>query len=220
MKIITLKLAARSLAALLAATFSLNGCSSMQRSKASGYDSYSSGTGPAFSRDRKAYDRDQSANELRLQQDSNLSSDDVAALDARTRLRKAEAMLEGKRERDQYFKNKPYMKNDRDRLQFLSLDNFDDRNKWLTNRGVFGTETPNAPEIQALIEINDITTGMTKQAVKDSWGEPELVEVAGNPLYGNERWAYSEQLPSSEGFKAEKRVVYFEGGRVIGWEKR
>jgi outer membrane protein assembly factor BamE (lipoprotein component of BamABCDE complex) len=111
------------------------------------------------------------------------------------------------------------MRSDADRLQFLALDNFDERNQWLTSHGVYGSDTPNKPEIQALIEINDITVGMTKQAVRDSWGEPELVEVAGNPLYGNERWGYSEQLPSSEGFQSEKRIVYFEGGRVIGWER-
>jgi hypothetical protein len=200
------------------ASLVLGGCASMHRSQASGYDAFSRG-GPGLRRDRKSYDREQSANELGLNQESNLSGDDVSAVDTRTRLRKAEAMLEGKREREQYFKNKPYIRNDRDRLQFLALDNFEDRGKWLTAHGVFGTDTPNAPEIQALIDINDLTTGMTKQAVKDSWGEPELVEVAGNPLYGNERWAYSEQLPSSEGFQTEKRIVYFEGGRVIGWER-
>lgn len=147
------------------------------------------------------------------------SGDYAEAMAVRSLLKKLEARLEGKRERDQYFKNKPYMKSDRDRIEFLSLDNYDDRNHWLTAHGVFGTETPNAPEIQALIEINDITVGMTKQAVRDSWGEPELVEVAGNPLYGNERWAYREQLPSSEGFQTEKRMVYFEAGRVIGWDR-
>ncbi len=200
------------------AAVGLCGCTSMHRSQASGYNAFSH-EAPGFSRDRKFYDREKSTNELGLAQHSNLSGEEVSAVDARTRLRKAEAMLEGKRERDQYFKNKPYLRNDFDRLQFLSLDNFADRGRWLTSHGVFGTDTPNAPEIQALIDINDLTTGMTKQAVKDSWGEPELVEVAGNPLYGNERWAYNEQLPSSDGFQTEKRIVYFEGGRVIGWER-
>lgn len=201
------------LASLLLA-IAATGCSTFQRSSASGYEA----NGRGFSRDRKAYDREQSANELGLQKD-DFSNDDIAAIDERTRLRKAESMLEGKREREQYYKNKPYMKNDHDRLEFLSLDNYKDRNAWLTAHGVFGTDTPAPPDIQALVDINDITTGMTKQAVRDSWGEPEIVEVAGNPIYGNERWGYSEQLPSSDGFQTEKRIVYFEGGRVIGWER-
>jgi hypothetical protein len=200
--------------ALIAAGFS--GCTTFHRSPASGYDAFSRG-GPGLSRDRRAMDREQSANELGLQ--GSLSSDEIEAVDLHTRLRKAEDALEGAREREQYYKNKPYMGSDADRLNFLALETFKDRNQWLTAHGIFGADTPNTPEIQALIDINDITVGMTKQAVRDSWGEPEIVEVAGNPLYGNERWAYSEQLPSSEGFQTEKRVVYFEGGRVIGWER-
>ena len=192
-------------------------CSTFHRSRESGYSAARAGQG--FGRDRKAFDRERSANELGFQA-PELSNDQLQAVDLHTRLRRAEDRLEGKRERDQYYKNKPYIRNDLDRLEFLALDNFDDRNQWLTSHGVFGTDTPNRPEIQALVEINDITVGMTKQAVRESWGEPELVEVAGNPLYGNERWGYSEQLPSSDGFQTEKRVVYFEGGRVSGWERR
>ncbi len=135
-------------------------------------------------------------------------------------LAKVENALEGRREREQYFKNKPYMHSDQDRLAFLALDKFEERAQWLAAHGISGSTTPHAPEIQALVDINDITVGMTKQAVRDSWGEPELVEVAGNPLYGNERWAYSEQLPSTEGFQTEKRTIYFSNGRVAGWERR
>jgi hypothetical protein len=193
-------------------------CSTFQRSSESGYSAATHG-GPGFSRDRTAFDRERSANELGLASNSKLSDDDVHAVDMHTRLRRAEERLEGKRERDQYYKNKPYMRNDIDRLEFLALGSFDDRNQWLTSHGVFGTDTAHRPEIQALIEINDITIGMTKQAVRESWGEPEIVEVAGNPLYGNERWGYSEQLPSSDGFQTEKRLVFFEGGKVIGWER-
>jgi outer membrane protein assembly factor BamE (lipoprotein component of BamABCDE complex) len=197
------------------AFISLSACSTLHRSRESGYDNAHGG--PGFSPDRKAFDREQSAGELGIK--GHLSDDDVSAVDSHTRLRKSEALLVGRRERDQYFKNKPYMRNDVDGLEFLALDSFEDRNRWLNAHGIYGADTPHKPEIQALVDLNDITTGMTKQAVRDSWGEPELVEVAGNPLYGNERWAYSEQLPSSDGFQTEKRIVYFEGGRVTGWER-
>jgi len=70
-----------------------------------------------------------------------------------------------------------------------------------------------------LVDQNDITPGMTKQAVKDAWGEPEAIDVAGNPIYGNERWQYREQITSSEGYQTETRMVYFESGLVVGWEK-
>ena len=197
------------------AALAMSSCSTFHRSRESGYDAAKAGLGD--SRDRKAYDRERSANELGLQ--GRLSDDNLDVVDMHTRLRRAEEHFEGKRERDQYYKNKPYMRTDADRIEFLALDSFEDRNRWLGTHGVYGSDTPNKPEIQALVDINDITVGMTKQAVRDSWGEPELVEIAGNPLYGNERWGYSEQLPSSDGFQTEKRQVYFEGGRVIGWER-
>ncbi len=170
------------------------GCSTFQRSSASGYEAHGTrGLGPDHQ---------------------------VEFGNESTSLHHAEGALEGKREREQYFKNKPYMKNDHDRMEFLSINSYEDRARWLAAHGVFGQATPLGSDIQALVDINDITVGMTKQAVKDSWGEPELVEVAGNPLYGNERWAYSEQLPSTDGFQTEKRTIYFEGGRVVGWERK
>jgi hypothetical protein len=202
-------------ASMIALALVLSSCSTFHRSRESGYNSGRGGLGD--SRDRKSLDREQSATELGLQ--GRLTNDDLDAVDMHTRLRKFEDRLEGKREREQYYKNKPYMRNDADRIEFLSLESFDDRNRWLAAHGIYGADTPNKPEIQALIDINDITIGMTKQAVRDSWGEPEAVEVAGNPLYGNERWGYTEQLPSSDGFQTEKRTVYFEGGRVTGWER-
>ena len=60
---------------------------------------------------------------------------------------------------------------------------------------------------------------MSKQAVRESWGEPEAIEVAGNPVFGNERWRFIEQIASSEGYQTEGRMIYFEGGRVVGWER-
>ena len=54
----------------------------------------------------------------------------------------------------------------------------------------------------------------------ESWGEPEAVEVAGSQLYGNEKWVYTEYVPSSEGYQKEERVVIFEGGKVVGWQRQ
>jgi hypothetical protein len=143
------------------------------------------------------------------------------AVDKTDKVHKAEANLEGRREREQYFRYKPHMRDDLERLEFLSLPSFNARQRWLEARGIndgFGASHP--PEIQALVEINDITLGMTKQAVRDSWGVPEFIEVAANPIYGNERWFYREETSSPEGYKAHERWVYFESGRVSGWQSR
>jgi outer membrane protein assembly factor BamE (lipoprotein component of BamABCDE complex) len=69
-----------------------------------------------------------------------------------------------------------------------------------------------------LIGQSDIMLGMTRAAVRESWGPPDEVEVAGQPMYGNERWHYTEQMTSSEGYTTERRIVIFEAGRVVGWE--
>lgn len=59
---------------------------------------------------------------------------------------------------------------------------------------------------------------MPAEYVKKSWGEPVNIEVSGNPIYRNERWQYNKQVATPQGYKQEKRYVYFEGGRVVGWE--
>jgi hypothetical protein len=182
----------------LTASMTLPGCASLERSSASGYGGRS---------------LNESRDDGRDEADREKQNNPVKAA-----LMKAEKTLEGKREREQYFKNKPYMRNDGDRLDFLALDSFESRQRWLNSKGISPTSNRFSNEHQYLIDTNDITLGMTKQAVRESWGEPELVEVAGNPMYGNERWHYTEQASSTEGYQTQRRMVYFDAGRVSGWE--
>lgn len=60
--------------------------------------------------------------------------------------------------------------------------------------------------------------GMNKKNVKRNLGLPKHVEVAGNPKYGNERWVYEKAVPTMDGYYKEFKVIYFEGGRLVGWE--
>jgi outer membrane protein assembly factor BamE (lipoprotein component of BamABCDE complex) len=196
----------------------LTSCAGMSRSDKSGY--LGRDLDQNQSRDRRASEREATMSDMGLGASRELSDRELDSVNTRVVLGKAEKALEGKREREQYFKNKPYMKNDRDRLEFLQLGSFESRARWLNAKGVQASMTQHAPDVQALVDINDVALGMTKQAVKDSWGEPDLVEVAGNPIYGNERWHYSEQTSSTEGYRSQHRLVYFESGRVVGWESR
>lgn len=194
----------------------LGGCSTMQRSDSSGYRHRE--MEPNQSRARKAASREVAMEELGYRRDRDLSDRDMELLDLRAQLSKAEKSLEGRREREQYFRNKPYLRGDADRLELLSLPSYDDRQQWLNAKGIQASTVAHPPMVQSLVDVNDIAVGMTKQAVKDSWGEPELVEVSGNPMYGNERWHYSEQTQSAEGYRSQHRMLYFESGRVVGWE--
>jgi hypothetical protein len=63
----------------------------------------------------------------------------------------------------------------------------------------------------------DITLGMAMGDVLSVWGEPRSIDTAGDPRQGNQRWVYFDGLSSRWSMSA-KRIVYFEQGRVIGWE--
>jgi hypothetical protein len=69
-----------------------------------------------------------------------------------------------------------------------------------------------------LMQSQDIAIGMPMDYVVKSWGDPLIREVSGNPLFKNEKWKYSRSISTQDGFKQEKRTVYFEGGKVVGWE--
>lgn len=194
--------------------FSLAGCAMFDRSVSSGYAYRESETKQAtVQSDRKQYEREAAQGEL-----GGLSSENALAY--RQLLKRQEKTLEGKSEREQYYKAKPYLKNDAERLQFLRLQSTGARDQFLHSKGINGDQISHPPEMQSLIEQNDIGAGMTRQAVKEAWGAPDEVEVAGNPIYGNERWKYQEQVTSREGYMTERRTVYFESGRVVGWETR
>lgn len=64
-----------------------------------------------------------------------------------------------------------------------------------------------------------LTLGMSMPKVKRLWGQPQDVEVAGDPNSGNERWTYLNGLSSRWG-TSSYRVVYFEQGQVAGWESK
>ncbi len=55
-----------------------------------------------------------------------------------------------------------------------------------------------------------IQLGMTKGDVEMSWGSPARVEYAGNPSNQNERWSFWRN--------GKANYIYFESGRVSGWE--
>ena len=51
---------------------------------------------------------------------------------------------------------------------------------------------------------------MNKTQVLTTLGQPQRVEIAGNPRFENVRWLYAEQ--------GSPKYIYFESGLVGGWE--
>jgi|GEM_PF-5642799 len=62
----------------------------------------------------------------------------------------------------------------------------------------------------------DLIRGMGMSDVRNIWGEPTEVQVAGDERLGNLKWIYYKGLTSPWSIR-EARVIYFEDGHVAGW---
>jgi hypothetical protein len=149
---------------------------------------------------------------------ASIKSDDPQ-LDNRITLNRMERMIPTKNEKALYYKYKPYIPGDDGRIEFLRQPSYEAKSEWLRRRKITTDVFEYPKPIQDIINNSDICLGMTRQAVHESWGEPDLKEVAGDQMYGNERWKYSTTVSTESGFNQETRYVYFDGGLVSGWEK-
>jgi hypothetical protein len=206
---------------LFFSTIVISSCGTIQRSGTSGYRSSTNDYDTDFSRDnldRKTMNTDETARELGYSSSRSLTDPERKNLEDRLQLQKSEKNLSSRKEKEQYYTYKPMMKSDRERLQFLDISSLEGRDRWLSSHGYLDGEKFTT-ETQEAIDSEDIIVGMTEKAVRQSWGDPEMVETAGNPLYGNARWKYSKHVSSPDGYLDEKKIIYFEGGKVAGWEK-
>jgi hypothetical protein len=135
----------------------------------------------------------------------------------RKKLRLLERSLDSQKERQQYSKVLPWLVNDIEKIKILSIPSIEGRQVWINKNKVM-SRTQDLKNFDEAVESQDIAIGMPADYVKKSWGEPTDIETSGNPIYKNERWQYLKQVSTPQGYKQEKRFVYFEGGRVVGWE--
>ncbi|MBL7545457.1 MAG: hypothetical protein JNL11_16685 [Bdellovibrionaceae bacterium] len=117
-----------------------------------------------------------------------------------------------------YSKLLPWFHSDEEKLSFLRNSDYEEKQKWVIKSKILNRSSELASRYKRLIDSQDIAIGMPNEIVKRSWGDPLNVETSGNVLYKNEKWRYSRTVSTPDGFKQEKRIVYFEGGRVVGWE--
>lgn len=160
----------------------------------------------------------QTQTELGIPSNRRLTDHEVRAIRTRMELNRLEGQLSHRAERNQYYSYKPYFQNDHQRIQFLRIPTREGRERFAQAYGLGTQETEFDRETIRLIENKDIARGMSRNAVKQSWGEPDRREYAGNPIYGNEAWRYNTQVSTPDGYKQEVRYVIFEAGRVAGWE--
>jgi hypothetical protein len=205
---------------ILLSMLGLSACSSLERHPRSGYFSSEERTEAATN----LYDERRRKQEREVREELGLlnralNDSDVESLRLRMQLKGLESRLQTRREQQQYYQVRSQLKNDRERIAFLSLPHFEARDRWIALRGLNKVQDGHPTPIAELIEANDIALGMTQKAVMESWGDPDAVEVAGNPVFGHERWLYSRFVSDSEGYQRQTRAVYFEGGVVVGWER-
>lgn len=197
----------------------LSSCAGLlQRSENSGY------SGVSYLNPVERYSSKRSKIEDETREDlglygNNLNDAQAARLSQRMSLKEAESAIATKKERKQYYRFYSYFNSDRERLGFLGLPDFDSKERFLRSRGFYDKEKATSPGVAEAIEAQDIVLGMTPQHVMESWGDPDAREVAGSSDRGNERWKYSKFIPQADGFEKEVRMIYFEHGRVVGWEK-
>lgn len=174
-------------------------CVSMERDSRSGYKNW----------------KDRDSSEVSVYE--KMINEQVRAGRKKSELQVLESSLRTESEYDYYNEAKPALKNERDRKEFLTQKNRNQQKRWLASRGVSELSLYE-PAVRAAIDEGDVSLGMSKEAVLKSWGDPEAVEVAGNPDYGSERWVYTHFEASQEGYQTQQRMIYFERGKVVGWE--
>ena len=106
---------------------------------------------------------------------------------------------------------------DQEKVDYLSYPTIEGRQAWVIRNKIW-SRAKSDKDFLDVVDSQDLTLGMNQELVRKSWGEPESVEHSGNPIYKNEKWRYVRDVPSPNGYKRERRYVFFEGGRVVGWE--
>ena len=155
--------------------------------------------------------------EVGLDPKKGLTSDEMKLVQQRKHVRTLERSLDSQKERYNYSKVLPWLLNDDEKVTYLSIPSIEGRQAWI-NKNKIWKRSKNTKEYQDIMETMDIAIGMPTDFVKKAWGEPDLIEHSGNPIYKNERWKYIKQVSTPNGYHQEKRFVFFEGGRVVGWE--
>ncbi len=205
---------------LICMPFVAMACAQFQRSKNSGYNlrapkvvnTYSAvetqGSDPETT--RIAYELGFSP--------ASMSADELQQVQQRKKLRELEKSLDSRQSKEQYSKILPWLKDDTEKIELLTIPSLEGRQNWINRNNIWSRTRVPVTRMKELIDSQDISIGMQMEYVRRAWGEPISVESSGNPIYKNERWKYIRNVPGTDGFHQQKRYVYFEGGRVVGWD--
>lgn len=145
-------------------------------------------------------------------------SKNAMPVNPKVQLKMLESALSTNREIEQYSKLLPLFADDQEKIEFLKNGDFESKQAWIRESQILNRNQAIQASMQNLIDNRDIALKMPANLVIKSWGEPDAIEVSGNPKFKNERWTYRRMVPQADGFKKEVRTVYIESGVVAGWE--
>ncbi len=157
------------------------------------------------------------AYELGFDPKKELSNDQKQQILDRKKLRQLERALDSQKERIQYSKVLPWLSNDTEKIEMLLIPSIEGRQVWV-NKNKIWSRVKDLKNFDEIVDSQDVALGMPQDYVRKSWGEPSQIDVSGNSIYKNERWQYLKQVSTPQGYKQQSRLIYFEGGRVVGWE--
>lgn len=117
-----------------------------------------------------------------------------------------------------YLQDQEFLETDSEKIYYLKLS-YAKRSEYLSGKSLNysynSIKTYKKPSLEQRIYEDEqsytqgVSVGMKKQDVRESWGRPYRIDVAGNPEFENERWIYNKA--------GKTQVVYFENGMVNGW---
>lgn len=198
----------------------LGACAQFNRSVSSGYASRTPKVVTTYSSTetaRQNTETERIAYEMGFNP-ATLSADEAHLVQQRIQLRELEKTLDSRQAKEQYSKVLPWLKDDAEKIDLLTIPSLEGRQNWINRNNIWNRARVPVARMKELIDSQDIAMGMPMEYVRRAWGDPVSVEVSGNPVYKNERWKYMRNVPGSDGFHQQKRFVYFEGGRVVGWD--
>ena len=155
---------------LIIAGLGLSACMSLQRDPRSGYSIYEESTAAGRNEiyeSRKNADENDAREELGLL-GRGLTPEERSVLEQRIRLKRLEGRLNSKRDKRQYYQIRSHLRNDRERLYFLSLPTYEARERWAGQRGLMDQDDARSEDVAKTIEANAIALGMSQKAVMES----------------------------------------------------
>jgi hypothetical protein len=110
-----------------------------------------------------------------------------------------------------YLKHRDYFSNDSERIYYLNLQTFEERENFLRSKGFRSDRQQFTRKERRMASFsNEVIYGMNKNAVLSIMGKPVRIDIAGHPSLENERWAYEVR-------GGVTKFIYCERGQVEGW---